>query len=95
MPGRAGLTVLGDEGDAGVHDDGDVPPAQLLVPQSVAPAPRRSLDVTVPRCRVCPRQALQVKRPENNKGRKEGQRRSQRGCRSPDTELHRRVTAEH
>lgn len=37
--GCAGLTVLGDEGNAGVHDDGDVPPAQLLVPQGIAPAP--------------------------------------------------------
>ena len=29
---NAGLTILCDEGNTAVHDDGDVPPAQLLVP---------------------------------------------------------------
>lgn len=85
---RTGLTVLCDEGDAAVHDDGDVPPAQLLVPQRITPAPRRCLDVSVPCRRVCSRQALQVKCPENNKGRKEGMKVAGGGKLSPPAHVH-------
>ena len=58
------LTVLCDEGDAAVHDDGDVVPAQLLFPQSVSFPAGRSLNVRVPKREVCPTDALQVQSPE-------------------------------
>lgn len=64
--GRVGwvLTVLGDEGQAAVHDDGDVAPAQLLLPQGVSSTARRLLDVPIPQVEVGPGQALQVERSE-------------------------------
>lgn len=58
------LTVLSDEGDAAVHDDGDVVSAQLLFPQSVSFAAGRSLDVRVPQREVCASDALQVDSPD-------------------------------
>lgn len=54
------LTVLRDEGDAAVHDDGDVAPAQLLLPQRVPFPSRGPLDVRVPQGEVGPAHALQV-----------------------------------
>lgn len=62
------LTILGDEGQAAVHDDGDVVPAQLLLPQGVSSAARRPLDVPVPQVKVGPGQALQVERSERGDG---------------------------
>lgn len=58
------LTVLGDEGDAAVHDDGDVVAAQLLVPQGVALPSGCPLDVRGPQREVCPAHTLQMKSPE-------------------------------
>lgn len=39
MGSVAVLTILRDEGNAAVHDDGDVAPAELLVSQGITPAP--------------------------------------------------------
>lgn len=58
------LTVLRDEGDAAVHDDGDVVPAQLLFSQSVSFTAGRSLDVRVPQREICPTDPLQVESPD-------------------------------
>lgn len=57
------LTVLCDEGQAAVHDNGDVVPAQLLLPQSVPFASGRPLDVRVPQREVHAAHALQVQSP--------------------------------
>jgi len=61
-------TVLGDEGDAAVHDDGDVVAAQLLFPQAVPLPARRPLDVGVPQSEVGPAHALQVEGPDRGVG---------------------------
>lgn len=58
------LTVLGDEGQAAVHDDRNVIPTQLLLPQGVSAAASRPLDVPVPQVKVRPGRALQVERSE-------------------------------
>jgi len=60
---RGALTVLGDEGEAAVHDDGDVVPAQLLLPQGVPLAAGRPLDVRVPQREVGAAEAPQVQSP--------------------------------
>lgn len=57
------LTVLRDEGDAAVHDDGDVVSAHLLVSQRVPFTAGRSLDIQVPQREICSTDALQVQSP--------------------------------
>jgi len=54
------LTVLRDEGDAAVHDDGDIVSAHLLLPQSVSFPAGRPLDVRVPQREIGPPNTLQV-----------------------------------
>lgn len=56
------LTILRDEGDAAVYDDGDVIPAELLVPQRVALTTGCLLDVGDPQGEVCAAHAMQMKR---------------------------------
>lgn len=58
------LTVLSDEGNAAVHDDGDVVSAQLLFPQSVSFPASCSLDVRVPQREICAADALKVESPD-------------------------------
>lgn len=57
------LTVLSDEGDAAVHNDGDVISAQLLFSQSVSFTAGCSLDVRIPQRKVSATDALQVESP--------------------------------
>lgn len=63
------LTVLSDEGDTAVHDDGDVVSAQLLLSQSVSFTAGRSLDVRVPQREIGPADPLQVESPDGGKKR--------------------------
>lgn len=58
------LTVLSDEGDAAVHNDGDVVSTQLLLSQSVSFPACCSLDVRVPQREICASDALQVDSPD-------------------------------
>lgn len=60
------LTVLSDEGDAAVHDDGDVVPAQLLFSQRVSFPTGRSLDVRVPQREIRPADPLKVEGPDGD-----------------------------
>ncbi len=57
------LTVLSDEGDAAIHDDGDVVSAQLLFSQSVSFTAGCSLDVRVPQREIGAPDPLQVESP--------------------------------
>lgn len=61
------LTILSDEGDAAVHDDGDVVSAKLLFPQSVSFTAGRSLDVRVPQREICAADTLQVESPDGGR----------------------------